>query len=493
MTTIPIVDVFAGPGGLNEGFSSLFDGHGNPVFRTANSFEVDDQAVNTLRLRAALRRVRRAAGDYPSVYYDFLRGAMDIAKLEARPEFAAAFEDADREVRKIRLGAPTRTQSDGWIKDSLRASGDTPWVLVGGPPCQAYSLAGRSRRVNDPDFVSDEKHVLYREYLHILQEHRPAVFVMENVKGMLSSQHNGGLVFQKILDDLRNPANGLEYEIRSFRLEDAHPRPTDFVLRAEDFGVPQRRHRVILLGVNRASGLGKHEHLALAPSVATVADAIGDLPGIRPMISPRSRDSEDAFLEARESGQLLAGRRPSTRRLPLGSSFMESSGGAWGLGSLGTWLTDERIGGVIQHESRAHMTSDLVRYAYLAAKATESRFPKVNELKGDLAPAHINASREDAPFADRFRVQRADLPSTTVVSHIAKDGHYYIHPDPDQVRSLTVREAARLQTFPDNYYFAGSRTDQYRQVGNAVPPWLARQLGIIVAELLGIEVDTERR
>ena len=491
MTAIPIVDVFAGPGGLNEGFSSLLDAHGRPVFRTANSFEVDDEAVNTLRLRAALRRIRLATGTIPRVYYDLLRGRRNTTQLEASSEFAAAFKDAEREVQKLRLGAQTRAESDAQIRESLKGSGDGPWALVGGPPCQAYSLAGRSRRVNDPDFVSDEKHVLYREYLHILQEHRPTVFVMENVKGMLSSQHDGGLVFQKILDDLRSPAGGLEYEIRSFLLEGSDPEPKDFVLRSEDFGVPQRRHRVILLGVNRAMGLGEHERLRSTSNVVTVADAIGDLPAIRSMISPRSRDSEATFLDSRTRGQLLARYPVSTRRLPLGAPFV-SSASVKGPDSLRAWLCDDSIGGVVHHESRAHMASDLVRYAYLAAKASENLFPKVNELRGDLAPAHTNASREDAPFADRFRVQRADRPSTTVVSHIAKDGHYYIHPDPDQVRSLSVREAARLQTFPDNYYFAGSRTDQYRQVGNAVPPWLARQLGASVAKLLGVEVVAER-
>jgi DNA (cytosine-5)-methyltransferase 1 len=154
-------------------------------------------------------------------------------------------------------------------------------------------------------------------------------------------------------------------------------------------------------------------------------------------------------------------------------------------GDLGSWLWQDAPDVIVQHESRHHMSSDLSRYAYLASmvKAGE-RAPKVNELPPDLMPLHRNARRPDAPFADRFRVQHVDRPSSTVTCHIAKDGHYYIHPDPTQMRSLSVREAARLQTFPDNYFFVGNRTQQYHQVGNAVPPLLARQLAHVVAGLV---------
>ena len=131
------------------------------------------------------------------------------------------------------------------------------------------------------------------------------------------------------------------------------------------------------------------------------------------------------------------------------------------------------------------MRSDLHRYLYAACYAMRFQSsPKVDEFPRELLPEHLNIHQEKGPFRDRFRVQLADQPSSTVVSHIAKDGHYYIHYDPAQCRTLTVREAARLQTFPDNYFFEGNRTQQYWQVGNAVPPFLARQVAASVASLL---------
>lgn len=130
------------------------------------------------------------------------------------------------------------------------------------------------------------------------------------------------------------------------------------------------------------------------------------------------------------------------------------------------------------------METDLVRYAYFAQKAAQGRSISVHDLPEELLPNHKNVGHERRPFADRFRVQRWDRPSSTVVAHLAKDGHYFIHPDPVQMRSLTVREAARLQTFPDDYWFAGNRTTQYQQVGNAVPPLLAAQIAERVVRVL---------
>lgn len=300
---------------------------------------------------------------------------------------------------------------------------------------------------------------------------------------MLSSKHGGGMIFPRIKADLERPRDGLEYEIRSLVVQEpaSELMPQDFIIRAENYGIPQRRHRVILLGVRKS-----HAHiatLALTPQPKiTVQSTIQNLPSVRSRLSPLSQDSDRAWNEARLTAARLAGSRAGMRVPPHGASWISGDVGPVP-GELGEWLIDDDLDGVSLHEARRHMRGDLERYAYLSAEALQGRFPKVMDLPSQLIPNHKNARRTDAPFADRFRVQRWDEPSTTVVSHIAKDGHYYIHPDPAQMRSLTVREAARLQTFPDNYWFVGNRTQQYHQVGNAVPPLLARQIGLVVSQL----------
>ena len=160
---------------------------------------------------------------------------------------------------------------------------------------------------------------------------------------------------------------------------------------------------------------------------------------------------------------------------------------------LHAWYHDPALGGIANHVSRSHMREDLQRYFFAAAYARfNKRSPKIRDFPASLLPDHENAqNKEDViPFEDRFRVQVADRPSTTVVSHISKDGHYFIHPDPAQCRSLTVREAARLQTFPDNYHFEGNRTQQFVQVGNAVPPYLAAKIASSIY-VLATSIDDE--
>ncbi|MDT0195704.1 DNA cytosine methyltransferase [Arthrobacter sp. AB6] len=487
MGVIPIIDIFAGPGGLGEGFASVA-AEGQPVFESVAAIEMERSAHSTLTLRSAFRDLRDRS-QVPRAYYRFLRAEIGERELRQDGKMAAALERASRHVHQLELGPDTREVSDLHIKVGL--DGATNWVLIGGPPCQAYSLVGRSRRANDLTFEDDKKHFLYQEYLHIIRKFSPAVFVMENVKGLLSSTHGGQPMFARIREDLKNEGGDAEYVIYSLTIPDEPEElsPRDFVIRSEEYGVPQQRHRVILLGVR--SDIGKKPmFLQKRKKQATVREAIGDLPAIRSRIS-RGRDDVHLWAGIRSLAQRMvkesvAGFEEPLRPVPpLGQEFIQGHTNTQLDTDLQRWLADPAIGGFANHVSRGHMEADLYRYFFAAAfGAVNRRSPLLSEFAVDLLPNHNAARLESKAFADRFKVQVWDRPSSTVVSHIAKDGHYYIHPDPSQMRSLTVREAARLQTFPDNYAFLGNRTQQYTQIGNAVPPYLAYQIGHIVRELL---------
>lgn len=485
-TPIPVIDLFAGPGGLNEGFSSLGEEDGGPIFETVGSFEMERTAVSTLRLRSVFRHLKRNGG-VPKSYYEYIAGTKAWEDFTEEPRVAAALEIATAHVHEIELGDANREYVSQKINDALADAPQNPngdWVLIGGPPCQAYSLAGRSRRTNDVKFAFDKKHFLYQEYLGIIKQFAPAVFVMENVKGLLSSTNHGVGMFGQILHDLQHPSSSLTYEVRSLVIDkkDRKLSPKDFVIQAEDYGIPQKRHRVILLGV-RSDVVERTNRAVLEPSSkVTVRDAIADLPSLRSKISPKRHDS-------RENWDKLRKRAIARRDAPVVEvSEVSASSVADELGQqvdteersaavlrYRKWIEDDALLTPLQHQSRSHMETDIERYAHLSWKAKElGKSPKFADLPEGLEPNHKNIGEDNTPFLDRFRVQVWNEPSTTIVSHISKDGHYYIHPDESQMRSLTVREAARLQTFPDNYFFEGSRTMQFHQVGNAVPPLLAR-------------------
>lgn len=515
---IPVIDLFAGPGGLGEGFSSLLDSEQDPVFRLSVSAEKDPVAHQTLSLRSVYRKFPK--GKVPECYYDFIRGDISRSEFFSHPSVIEAGKEAQEEALCFELGKDDPDDLDRRIRAGL--AGEDDWVLIGGPPCQAYSLAGRSRRRNENkiEFESDEKHFLYKEYLRIIREHKPAVFVMENVKGMLSSRLAGSFIFDQIISDLSSPGQGLRYQIRSFVQAGTAEElsPSDFIIEAERYGIPQARHRVILFGIRsdvaeRLSGQLVDESGLVFPGrdmkQVNVIDALSDLPPLRSRLS-REPDSFSAWRMAlREGALLMSGQKTGVMGLVAEEMKVaatmaechESSGGKFirhkkriRSRSLYSWLHDDRLGGVIQHETRSHMRADLQRYLFVAAYGRVQGFsPRVSDFPEVLLPAHRNIHAENVPFADRFRVQIAGAPSSTVVAHIAKDGHYFIHHDPAQCRSLTVRESARLQTFPDNYYFSGNRTEQYTQVGNAVPPLLARKIAGIVRTLMHALRETRSR
>lgn len=504
-----IVDLFAGPGGLGEGFAALVE-NGHSPFRIGISVEKEVSAHKTLTLRAFMREYQARHGFLPEQFIDFHAGSIpepDWGEVEA-----SAWQAAVEEARCLELGTDIAAETiESAITGLKRDFDDT--ILIGGPPCQAYSLVGRARAKGKRDYVpeEDERHYLFREYIRVLDRLRPAAFVMENVKGMLSSTVESRLVFEMLMEDLSSlgTGHGHVYEIRAIRIEDGKARlqeaehRSDFIVRAEEFGVPQRRHRVIIVGIRSdlASGASK-ACIDVSGTGRTVADVIENLPPLRSGLS-RGRDSTAAWRETVvESAKLLASIHRSKHDAPLRAQFSTlakdlksgslpprtSAALPPGYGTanddLLRWLERSELCAIAQHETRGHMASDLGRYLFAAVFGeTREYSPKAADFPLVLSPDHRNWHSD--VFNDRFRVQLADKPSTTVTSHISKDGHYFIHPDPAQCRSLTVREAARLQTFPDDYLFLGNRTQQYVQVGNAVPPYLARSIALLVSRVIG--------
>lgn len=519
---IPVIDLFAGPGGLGEGFSSFHNGTGDQAFRIALSIEKDPFAHETLKLRSFFRQFSRRS--VPEEYYDHLRGKIDRQELYRRyPEQSAT---ADSETWNAELGnyrAFSSRKIGMRIAGSLRSSQN--WVLIGGPPCQAYSTAGRSRvipvdrREGTQNYENDKRHFLYKAYLRIIAEHSPPVFVLENVKGILSAEVGGSRIIDRLLSDLRHPVLaasgedasqnvGLEYKI--YPLSDYPPTrglfescsesdPADYIVKSEEHRIPQARHRLILLGIRSDIGV-RPRPLRLYRDRVPMWAAISDLPRLRSKLSNghdsgtawvdtiRLMAGNDALLDPaiddRVHEEIFTRLNRLAENMSPGGAFLE-----WTRQPAfqREWFYDPRLGGVCNHITRCHMASDLWRYFYLACYAAVHNIsPKLPHFPVSLLPNHDNVKKvkgNDLIFKDRFRVQVKSKPATTVTSHIGKDGHYFIHPDPLQCRSLTVREAARLQTFPDNYFFAGPTTKQYQQVGNAVPPLLARQIAAVVYDL----------
>ena len=498
MNRVGIVDIFSGPGGLGEGFCPVFAGTHWP-FRMAVSVEKDRAAYETLLLRSFLRKFN---GKLPSEYYDVLNGSVEAPDWGT--EYPGEWGAAVVEARRMELGDPgTSKFLESRVSEVQEVYGDNT-VLIGGPPCQAYSLAGRVRNAAVAGYLpdKDDRNLLYQKYIEVLKLLEPAFFVMENVKGMLSASVRGERVFKKVMSDLRSATAG-GYELVALAPPNGRKRnrqelaPRDFVVRAEDHGVPQARHRVFIAGMRRdiAERLPRKVWPRLRRSAApSIGAVIGTMPRLRSGLS--RRDALDDWLACLDGAVKLLRQNPpqASRRevrafrtqLKLTEAALREDppdrrrGEEFGLLSdcperLRRWLRDSHLKNLPNNETRGHMPSDLARYLFAAVfAAATGRSPKAPEFPDALAPEHQNW--RSGKFTDRFRVQVKDRPGTTVTSHISKDGHYYIHFDPSQCRSLTVREAARLQTFPDNYLFKGTRTEQYVQVGNAVPPFLAHQI-----------------
>src|ERR1035441_10501409 len=460
---VPVIDLFAGPGGLGEGFSALE--HDRICFDVGLSVEKDAAAHRTLLLRSFFRQLRDDG--QRCLYYKYLKNELTREALfDACPDAATQARS-----RCLHLELGVRTTKRVYADMNRLVAGAKQWALVGGPPCQAYSVVGRFRlaKMARTAFENNEKHVLYREYLRILALYKPPVFVMENVEGLLSATYGGNSTFERIISDLSSPTVAMRESMKH--------------------RTPQKRHRVILLGVR--SDLVVPSDLSLRPSEApTVGDVLADLPPLR---SQLSKEKDDAAAWAQAIRRVMQDFRPED----LDAAILETmtgalgclrssagSGGRWvaktnrvALPStaLTEWIIDPAMDFVVNHETRKHIPADLLRYLFVASYAlVKPASPKLHQFPSELLPNHQNVAEtlrnRHGFFNDRFRVQVEHQPATTVTCHICKDGHYFIHHDPAQCRSWTVREAARVQTFPDNYFFEGTRTAQYRQMGNAGPP-----------------------
>ncbi len=486
---IPVVDIFAGPGGLGEGFSALLTRENRRAFKIVLSIEKDFFAHQTLTLRSFFRQFD--SENIPNEYYDFTQGEITMEELFSNWPKQARL--AKEEAWLAELGGKEMSENDVDIRIKSSLKGKKNWLLIGGPPCQAYSVVGRSRRQEKMLDESKDKRVgLYKQYLRILAIHSPSVFVMENVKGLLSAETKESPVFSKILTDLADPVktyiqdygqNEKVFECPGYKIYSLVIKPngfdeqnnpifnqSDFIIHAEKYGIPQTRHRLILLGIRK--------DINLIPGIISqsdevpISEVLSGLPILRSSLS-KVKDNYNEWVRAikriekqrffrnlnkeiREEIKNQLDKLDNGEKI-VGADFLYCK--KINIGYRKDWYLDKKLEGVCNHQSRGHMVSDLHRYLFISCFANVyGRSPKLEDLPTALLPAHLNVNEGivNKKFADRFRVQLWDRSSKTITSHISKDGHYYIYPDPLQCRSFTVREAARIQTFPDNYYFCGT-------------------------------------
>ena len=412
---LSFVDLFAGGGGLSEGF--IQEGY-LPIAHV----EADAAACNTLRTRMAYHWLLAVGQE--DVYADYLAGSIDRDML-----YAAVPQQVVRSVVNEEIRPDTLRRIYGEI-DSLLGGHELD-LLIGGPPCQAYSVVGRSRDPNG--MVADKRNYLYKCYAQFLDKYRPKRFVFENVLGLLSAKDRDGTSY---LEAMRCLFRTLGYETQ-FR-----------TLSANDYGVLQNRRRVVLVGNREGVSAIYPEPRRWVPGV-TVSEALRDLPPVG------AGDGDVA----------------PCHRLPCESRWQFEAGISSSLPL--TW-----------HQARPHTERDLEIYRIAVTEWNE----RGSRLRYSALPSRLKTHRNKTAFVDRFKVVAGNLPfAHTVVAHICKDGHYYIHPEIEQNRSITPREAARLQTFPDDYYFEGigmrpSRTHAFRQIGNAVPVLLSRGIAASIRE-----------
>lgn len=403
------IDLFAGAGGLSEGFI-------RQGFKPVAHVEKDKAACYTLKTRITYYYLK--SKNKLSIYQDYLAGAIDRETL-----YSFVPKEKLQSVINLEISVENNQEIQEKIDNKLK--GEKVDLIIGGPPCQAYSLAGRSR--SKSKMKGDPRNYLFKEYAKYLSKYKPRALVFENVVGLKSAQ-GGEYLFQ-----MKNLFSQLGYQLKLYTLH------------ANDFGVLQNRKRIIIVGIKEQEDLAlphldkfKISHKFLVKSI------FEDLPRLN------AGDGNDRSLSYKtKANDYLKG---------------------FSIRNENDILT--------QHIARPHSDNDKEIYK-IAVKKWESEGLRLNY--NDL-PRDLKTHRNTKSFVDRYKVVASDLPySQTIVAHISKDGHYYIHPDLGQNRSISVRESARLQSFPDNYFFEGileykNRTSAFKQIGNAVPPLMAEQI-----------------
>ena len=378
-------------------------------------------------------------GFYMENYRSLLHFEIDKNACETLKERMRYYQYEENEVEKAVLCEDITNENILEITKEIIGDQRVD-VLVGGPPCQTFSSVGRAQ---DPDSMrNDPRNYLFENYLDILNFYRPKIFVFENVTGLLTAKPGGELIFPQILERMRETYNVIGDE-------------DTVTLNSVHYGVAQIRKRVILIGVRNDIELDPQEiydriektHYAPdeEPSTLnryrTVRDAIEDLPSLLP-----GEGKEEIDFKPTKWNEYL------------------------------DELRDKEFDKLYNHVARKHNEKDRERYRILSENNWQLKH--LSDVRQDLIhhdPKH---------FGNRYTVQDYDKPGKTVVAHLYKDGNLFIHPDPSQERTFTVREAARVQSFPDDFKFVGARTHQFKQVGNAVPPLMAKAIAKAIREIL---------
>lgn len=402
------IDLFAGAGGFSEGFKRA-------GFEPVAFVEADTAACFTLKTRLSYHYLKE--NNKLDIYIKYLKGEISRDLL-----YSVIPSHILESVINLFIGNENNSKIFQ-IVEKLIGKKDID-VIVGGPPCQAYSLIGRARDRNG--MQKDPRNYLYVQYGRFLKKYSPKLFIFENVMGLHSAEK--GKYFKNIQIYFKSVGYVVE----------------PFIVNANGFGVLQNRKRVIIIGWEKGLNLSIGQLAGQSKITYNVGTIFGDLPELR------AGEGKDKYFEyADKSNDYL--------------DFAQIRNG---------------IDILTQHIARPHTEQDKEIYRI----AVEKWEKKKERLDYNDLPEQLKTHKNRTSFLDRFKVVADDIPySQTVVAHIAKDGHYYIHPDIKQNRSISVREAARLQSFPDDYYFEGvkegkNRTAAFKQIGNAVPPLMIEKI-----------------